>query len=80
MKNEMTEKNKNITLLANRRFLIRTYDPNDICNNHIHKPSNSSINNTNFNPQSIPGQNNNQQNYNRTISYNFNKISNQIEY
>jgi hypothetical protein len=73
MKNEMTEKNKNVTLLANRRFLIRTYDSNDICNNHIPKPSN-------FNPQSIPGQNNNQQNYNRTIAYNFYKISNQITY
>jgi hypothetical protein len=71
MKNEITEKNKNVTLLANRRFLKREFDTNDICNVNIHKPSNLSTNNTNFNPQSIPG---------RAISYNFNKISNQINY
>ena len=78
MKNEITEKNKNITLLANRRFLIRTYDPNDICN--FPKVSNCITPNAHYNPQSNPGQNNNQQNHNRNIAYNFNKISKQINY
>ena len=76
MKNEITEKNKNITLLANRRFLKREYDPNDVCSPPRHiisstNSANSTNNSYNQNPQ---------QSYHRAINYNFNKITNQINY
>lgn len=65
MKNEITEKNKNITLLANRRFLKRTYNSNDICNNNVVSNNNySNMNNNNL----------------KNINYSFNRISHSIIY
>ena len=78
MKNEITEKNKNITLLANRRFLKREYDPNDVCSPP--RPIDFITNRHNNSYNQNPYNQNPQQNYNRSINYNFNKITNQINY
>ena len=79
MKNEMTEKNKNITLLANRRFLKRTFDSNDICNNNIvyNNNFNSNNNNNNNNNNNLNNMNNN---FSKNINYSFNRIAHSIIY
>ena len=75
MKNEITEKNKNITLLANRRFLKRTYDSNDICNNNV--VCNNNYSNNNYSNNNSNNMNNN---FSKNINYSFNRISHSIIY